>query len=114
MKNKKGFTLIELLAVILLLSIIAAVAIPKTYKYVKDKETGENTIIQDKFINAAKIHFAKAGIDSITADASVSVQDLLEAGLIDNTSGCPVGGTVDININNGVIEYGFTGMTCID
>ena len=115
MKNKKGFTLIELLAVILLLSIIAAVAIPKTYKYVKDKQAGENTIIQDKYINAAKIYFAKeVGIGSIAAGSEVTVATLLSSGLIDSAGTCSVAnGKIVISIESDIIKYNFSGMDCI-
>lgn len=115
MKNKKGFTLIELLAVILLLSIIAAVAIPKTYRYVKDKEEGENTIIQDKFINAAKIYFAKeVGISNIDDDSSVTVATLLSKGLIDSAGECATDGKIEVDIDdNNFIKYSFLDMDCV-
>ena len=47
MKNKKGFTLIELLAVIVILAILLAVAIPKVTKYISDSR-------RDSFATTAK------------------------------------------------------------
>ncbi|HOZ54161.1 MAG TPA: prepilin-type N-terminal cleavage/methylation domain-containing protein [Bacilli bacterium] len=104
-KNNRGFTLVELLAVILLLSIIAAAVIPKTYTYVKDKEEGENTILEDKYVNAAKIHFAKQGIASIENNESVTTAELLSEGLVDNTNSCD-NGVITISIDgSNIISY---------
>ncbi|MBQ7105624.1 MAG: type II secretion system protein [Bacilli bacterium] len=53
MKNKKGFTLIELLAVIVILGLLMAIAIPSVTKYITQsrKKTLVNSI--DSFITAA-------------------------------------------------------------
>ena len=46
MKNKKGFTLIELLAVIVILGLLMAIAIPRVTKYITEsrKKTLASTI----------------------------------------------------------------------
>ena len=46
MKNKKGFTLIELLAVIVILGLLMAIAIPSVTKYITEsrKKTVTSTI----------------------------------------------------------------------
>ncbi len=121
MKNNKGFTLVELLAVLLIISIIAAIGIPKTYRYVQTKQAKEATILQDKLVNAAKIHFAKEGIDSINNTSSVPISDLITEGLITELpSGCDPNGKIEISIDqaDNIITYKFSGTakpgeTCV-
>lgn len=64
MKNKKGFTLIELLAVIVILAILLAVAIPRVTKYISDSR-------RDSFITTAK-EFA----DTVTKNATSEMYQL--------------------------------------
>ena len=58
MKNKRGFTLIELLAVIVILGVLLAIAIPKVSQYI-------NKSRKESFISAGKIF-----IDSVRHDAT--------------------------------------------
>lgn len=60
MKNRKGFTLIELLAVIVILAILLAVAIPRVTKYISDSR-------RDSFITTAK-EFASTVMNNITSE----------------------------------------------
>ena len=60
MKNRKGFTLIELLAVIVILAILLAVAIPKITEYITNSR-------KDSFIDTAK-EFADAVEKNLTSD----------------------------------------------
>ena len=64
MKNRKGFTLIELLAVIVILAILLAVAIPRVTKYISDSR-------RDSFIATAR-EFA----DTVTKNATSEMYDL--------------------------------------
>ena len=61
MKNKKGFTLIELLAVIVILGLLMAIAIPNVTRLIEQsrKKTLVNTI--NSFISSLilKCHYAK-------------------------------------------------------
>lgn len=58
MKNKKGFTLIELLAVVVLLGVILAIAIPGVTSYITNSR--KNTFISSAkgYIDAAKVYMA--------------------------------------------------------
>lgn len=64
MKNKKGFTLIELLAVIVILAILLAVAIPMVTKYISDSR-------KDSFVTTAR-EFA----DTVEKDATAEKYEL--------------------------------------
>jgi type IV pilus assembly protein PilA len=58
MKNEKGFTLIELLAVIVILGIIAAIAIPAIGNVI-NKSNQKSTVQEGiQIINAAKMYYA--------------------------------------------------------
>ena len=70
MKNKKGFTLIELLAVIVILGLLMAIAIPSVTKYITEsrKKTLTTTI-------GIAIAISKPNI-TITASNSIKVKPL--------------------------------------
>lgn len=59
MKNNYGFTLIELLAIVVILGVIIAVAAPNMTKQINKKEETDQTILDEKISNAAKIYAAK-------------------------------------------------------
>ena len=61
MKNKKGFTLIELLAVIVILAILLAVAIPRVTQYITNSR-------KDSLVTTAKDF-----VDSVTKDATSEI-----------------------------------------
>lgn len=68
LKEQKGFTLIELLAVIVILGIIAAIAIPAINSVIGKSENKAKVQEGIQIINAAKLYVAdkKPGAGSIT------------------------------------------------
>lgn len=54
MKNKKGFTLIELLAVIVILAVLLAIAIPKVTQYITNSKKDSLITTSKDFINAVR------------------------------------------------------------
>ena len=64
MKNKRGFTLIELLAVIVILAILLAVAIPRVTKYISDSR-------KDSYITTAKEF-----VETVTNNATSEMYEL--------------------------------------
>ena len=52
MKNKKGFTLIELLAVIVILGLLMAIAIPSVTKYITESRKKTLTTTIGNYIGA--------------------------------------------------------------
>ncbi|GAA0486139.1 prepilin-type N-terminal cleavage/methylation domain-containing protein [Alkalibacterium indicireducens] len=82
MKKEDGFTLVELLAVIVILGIILAIAIPAIGGVISrantDAETAENALIED----AARLYFTQN--DGAT---EVSVGTLVEENYLDPSDG---------------------------
>ena len=86
MKNKKGFTLVELLAVIAILGILATisvVAVERTLNNSKNKATE----IQEELINDAARAYAADNLSTCKNGCSVSIQDLINGGYIDDKDG---------------------------
>ena len=77
MKNKKGFTLVELMAVIVVLAIIIAIAVPS---YAKIKKNIEEKNYKNK-VNLIEIAAEKYSED--THYETVFVEDLIKAGYLD-------------------------------
>jgi type IV pilus assembly protein PilA len=86
-KEQKGFTLIELLAVIVILGIIAAIAIPSITTIINNSK--EDAIRADGklILNAAKLYYTENGMpkDNLGAVRAIVESDL-EPAYIDNVS----------------------------
>lgn len=82
-KNEKGLTLVELLAVIIILGIIAAIAVPSIGTIIDNSRIKAEKADALVMISAAKLYFvetpSKYNIDS------VGFQTLLNEGYINNT-----------------------------
>ena len=61
-KNNKGFTLIELLAVIVILAILVAVAIPSVTKYLNDARKGSMQNEASELVTAARTYIVANNI----------------------------------------------------
>nr|WP_078413928.1 prepilin-type N-terminal cleavage/methylation domain-containing protein [Priestia abyssalis] len=68
LKNEKGLTLIELLAVIVILGIIAAIAVPSIGGIIQKSK--EDAVKADalQILNAAKVYVASNGVDDVSID----------------------------------------------
>ncbi|WP_010099168.1 prepilin-type N-terminal cleavage/methylation domain-containing protein [Ornithinibacillus scapharcae] len=66
-KNQKGFTLVELLAVIVILGIILAIAIPAIGNVIEKSENDAHDANVELFENAARL----AHVSGVAIDASV-------------------------------------------
>ncbi|AKP48265.1 MULTISPECIES: competence type IV pilus major pilin ComGC [Bacillus] len=86
-KNQKGMTLIELLAVVVILAIIAAVAVPSVGKIIDNSRADSNRSNALLIINAAKLAIADDENSTVSSKIKSSngatLQDLVDAGYLD-------------------------------
>ncbi|KAB7667342.1 prepilin-type N-terminal cleavage/methylation domain-containing protein [Bacillus sp. B1-b2] len=89
-KNEKGLTLIELLAVIVILGIIAAIAIPSIANIIEKSRFDAIKADGIQVINATKLYIAGNG----TEDTNIDATDL--ADYLDNETTLADGYTLDV------------------
>lgn len=87
LRNKEeGFTLVELLAIIVILGIIVAIAIPAVGSVIDNSKSNAKTAHQEMVIDAARLYFTTSETD--TGD-KVTVTDLEKDGYLEVRSKDP-------------------------
>lgn len=90
-KNQKGFTLIEIIAVLVILGILAAVAVPKFINLSTEANNTTSDAILGELRSTAKLAFAAHRLDRLTASGTgddqyitdrASLQFYMEDGLL--------------------------------
>lgn len=99
MKKEEGFTLVELLAVIVILGIIVAIAIPSIGNIVSDAETKADKAEVQLIEDAARLY----DVENEVGSSGVTTEELKTAGFLDSRDS-EVSGTVKYESN----EYTFT------
>ncbi|EMR05206.1 PilD-dependent protein pddA [Bhargavaea cecembensis DSE10] len=108
LKEEKGLTLIELLAVIVILGIIAAIAIPAIGNIMDNSRTGAIKSDAINIMSAADLYFAEVTNDSTPNTATT--QELQTSGYLDDPGSFPVdANTLVTQVNNGQNTFTGTG-----
>ncbi len=101
MKKEKGFTLVELLAVIVILGVILAIAVPAIGNVISDSETKADEANIDLFISAARLAHVSGLVQQ-----EYTVEDLVDAGYLDVKEG-EISGTVKVTAATGTTGLKF-------
>lgn len=111
--NNKGFTLIELLAIVVLLSIIAALAVPNITKEINSSDKHKEKVLNEEIEYASKLYVAKYYASTLFTnpnDIKFTLNDLEKDGLIRLNDGvCDGKKNEDIEITSS-IEYDFSSI----
>lgn len=101
LKNEKGLSLVELLAVIVILGIISAIAVPSIGNIIEN--TRYNAVKADAInvINAANIYYTDTN-----ETTEVSVQKLLDEKYLDAVGSIPLASTVSYTSPRGLTATG--------
>jgi type IV pilus assembly protein PilA len=109
-KNQKGFTLVELLAVIVILGIILAIAVPAIGNVIGKSESDAHDANVELFENAARL--AHVSGEALSNDNGFTLSDLETKGYLEEIPVNPTTGSAyDGNSVVGVTVDSTTGKT---
>ncbi|RID88168.1 prepilin-type N-terminal cleavage/methylation domain-containing protein [Peribacillus asahii] len=83
LKNQKGLTLVELLAVVVILGIIAAIAVPSIANIIDNSKKDAHVANAEQLVGAARLAVA-ANDTAITGDNSLTMEELVKNGYLES------------------------------
>lgn len=100
LKREKGFTLVELLAVIVILGIIVAIAIPAIGSIIGTAESDADEAEETLVLDAARLYEVQHGELDATG---ITIEDLISDGYLDERQGDGLAGTVTRTEDEGLV-----------
>jgi len=96
LNNEKGLTLVELLAVIVILGVIAAIAVPSIGNIVTNSKVNALKADGQNVLTAANMFFVENTVGTVTQAT------LIEKGFLEDAGGFAKGGSVAATVNKGI------------
>ncbi len=111
-KNEKGLTLVELLAVIVILAIVAAIAVPAIGNVIENSRYKATKSDAITVLNAANIYFTeKQTNEKGEAVESVTIEELNDAGYLEDPGTFADGNVADGNVKEAKVTKATGGNT---
>jgi type IV pilus assembly protein PilA len=106
-KEQKGFTLIELLAVIVILGIISAIAIPLISNIINKSKTDSDLATARQIYDASRMYVISEMNGDFKGNVKISVKDLKDNGYLDKNIYLPSTKAV-LDDTGSYVEYSAT------